>query len=73
MLESEAESKKVTYPPVFEVPESEKRPPDPRRREFDGENRAFMAFQGLFNGCAAGKGQKVEFWGKKKGKFLKAI
>ena len=46
-VEFETEAKKVTYPPVFEVAESEKRPPEPRQHDFNGENGVFRAKKGI--------------------------
>ena len=43
----ESKSEKVTYPPVLEVAKSEKRPPEPRKRGFEGEMRDFRAIYGF--------------------------
>ena len=66
---SESKSEKVTYPPVFGVVESEKAPPESRRRDFKGEIGLLTGILGLlqgFWGCTAGGvesrilGQKIE-------------
>ena len=59
----ESKSEKVTYPPVFEVAESEKSLRSLASavlREKCATFGLFMAFQGHFGHYAAGRGQKVK-------------
>ena len=71
MTVSESKSEKMTYPPVFGVVESEKAPPESRRRDFEGEIGLLTgilglcwAFAGLLEGVQQ-EGPKSRILGQK--------